>query len=125
MRRFKKHVEGYGLTLQQWRVIRALADESPLDSKTLSERCVILAPSLTRIFKTLAAKGLIHTVKTEDGRRHSVVLSKAGQGLFAEASVKSEEIYRDLEAGFGAENMAELLHLLEKLRNAAENLGES
>lgn len=125
MRRFKKHVEAYGLTLQQWRVIRALADESPLDSKTLVERCVIMAPSLTRIFRTLSAKGLIHTIKTEDGRRHSVALSQRGQDIFDEASIKSEEIYRDIEAGFGADNMADLLRLLEKLRESAEGLEEN
>lgn len=123
MRRFKKHVEQYGLTLQQWRVLRALADESPLDSKTLSERCVILAPSLTRIFKTLASKGLIHTVKTEDGRRHSIVLSKEGQDLFNAASVHSEAIYKDIENSFGVENMSELLRLLDMLREAAESTG--
>ncbi|MBL4811600.1 MAG: homoprotocatechuate degradation operon regulator HpaR [Rhodobacteraceae bacterium] len=119
MRRFKGHVESYGLTLQQWRVIRALADDSPLDSKTLSERCVILPPSLTRIFRTLSEKDLIHSVKTEDNRRHLVVLSKKGLDLFEEASVGSEAIYRDIEARFGMDNMTELLRLLDELRNAA------
>jgi|TARA_R110002126_G_scaffold86592_1_gene209032 homoprotocatechuate degradation regulator HpaR len=120
MRPFKEHVENYGLTLQQWRVIRALADDSPLDSKTLAERCVILAPSLSRIFKSLTEKGLIHTVKTEDARRHSVVLSREGQALFAQASVRSEEIYRRLEAAYGTDKMSELLTLLRDLRQVAE-----
>jgi len=119
MRRFKKHVESFDLTLQQWRVIRCLADESPLDSKTISERCVILAPSLTRIFKALREKSLVHSVKADDGRRHSLVLSAKGQRVFREASVHSEEIYRDIEDNFGAENMAELLRLLVLLREAA------
>lgn len=120
MRPFKEHVESYGLTLQQWRVIRALADDSPLDSKTLSERCVILAPSLSRIFKSLSDKGLIHTVKTKDARRHSVVLSKEGQRLFADASKRSEDIYRRLEQAYGTERMSELLELLRDLRTVAE-----
>lgn len=121
MRPFKEHVESYGLTLQQWRVIRALADDAPLDSKTLSERCVILAPSLSRIFKALTEKGLIHTVKTGDARRHSVALSDAGQALFDKASTRSEEIYRRLEAAYGADKMADLLSLLRDLRAAAED----
>ena len=121
MRPFKEHVEGYGLTLQQWRVIRALADDSPLDSKTLSERCVILAPSLSRIFKSLTEKGLIQTVKTEDARRHSVELSSAGQALFDEASIRSEEIYRKLERAYGTEKMSQLLALLGELRTVAED----
>ena len=119
MRPFKAHVESYGLTLQQWRVIRALADDSPLDSKTLSERCVILAPSLTRISRTLSQKGLIETVKSSDARRHSVALSPAGRALFAEASKRSEEIYHRLESAFGDEKMNELLTLLGELRDTA------
>lgn len=51
MRRFKPHVDAHGLTIQQWRVIRTLADGGPLDSNTLAARCVILPPSLTRIFR--------------------------------------------------------------------------
>ncbi|MDK3019766.1 homoprotocatechuate degradation operon regulator HpaR [Pseudodonghicola flavimaris] len=120
MRPFKDHVESYGLTLQQWRVLRALADDSPLDSKTLSERCVILAPSLSRIFRTLLDRGLIHTVKSKDARRHSVILSREGAALFEEASRRSEEIYRRLEAAYGTEKMSQLLTLLGELREVAE-----
>lgn len=122
MRRFNKHVASYDLTLQQWRVIRALADEEPLDSKTLSERCVILAPSLTRIFKTLANKGLIHSLKTEDVRRHSIVLTKKGRELYHEASVKSESIYQEIEQAFGHDNMGELLRLLDLLCDSTDSL---
>lgn len=125
MRRFKKHVESYDLTLQQWRVIRALADESPLGSKALSDRCVIMAPSLSRIFRTLKNKGLIHAVKTDDRRERSVALSDNGHQIFKEISVKSEAIYRDIESRFGAKNMAELLDLLEQLREAADSTSET
>ncbi|WP_298500159.1 homoprotocatechuate degradation operon regulator HpaR [uncultured Maritimibacter sp.] len=120
MRPFKEHVENYGLTLQQWRVIRALADESPLDSKTLSERCVILAPSLSRIFKALSDKGLIETVASSDARRHLVALTPAGGSLFEKASLRSEEIYRRLEEAYGTERMSDLLSLLRDLRTVAE-----
>lgn len=94
---------------------------APLDSKTLAERCFILAPSLSRIFKSLTEKGLIHTVKTEDARRHSVILSRKGQALFDEASIRSEEIYRKLEIAYGAEKMSQLLTLLGELRIVAED----
>lgn len=124
MRRFKVVVDSYGLTLQQWRVVRALFDESPLDSKTLSERCVILPPSLTRIFRTLTSKGLVHTIKTDDARKHSVILSEEGRALFNEASRESELIYQELETAFGSDNMAELLRLLDLLRETADGLPE-
>lgn len=120
MRPFREHVESFGLTLQQWRVIRALADEAPLDSKTLSERCVILAPSMSRILRALTEKDLIRPVATIDARRHLVELSEQGRALFEAASVRSEDIYRRLEAAYGTERMSELLTLLQDLRSVAE-----
>ncbi|MFV0472864.1 MAG: homoprotocatechuate degradation operon regulator HpaR [Pikeienuella sp.] len=122
MRRFKPHVDAHGLTIQQWRVIRALADSGPLDSKTLSVRCVILAPSLTRIFRALEAKGLIREAPTEDARRHAVDLTDAGAALYREMAGTSEAIYREIEHAFGAEKMERLLALLTDLRQVTEAL---
>lgn len=123
MRRFKPHVDAHGLTIQQWRVIRALADSGPLDSKTLAARCVILPPSLTRIFRALQGKGLIRPAPTTDARRHAVDLTAAGQALYAEMAVTSEAIYRELEEAFGADQMERLLDLLSELRRVAEAIG--
>lgn len=122
MKKFRHHVASYDLTLQQWRVIRALADEDGLDSKTLSERCVILTPSLTRIFKALTARGLIEAVGSDDGRRTCYRLTAAGRALYEEASVESERIYARIEAAFGSDNMAELLRLLDLLRETTDSL---
>ena len=124
MRRFKGHVDAHGLTLPQWRVIRALADGGTLDARTLADRCVILPPSLTRIFRTLSEKGLIETVETLDARRHSVKLTAAGETLYAAMAGRSEAIYAELEAAFGSAEMAELLRLLTRLRETAEAMPE-
>ncbi|MEX2519202.1 MAG: homoprotocatechuate degradation operon regulator HpaR [Paracoccaceae bacterium] len=122
MRRFKPHVDGHGLTIQQWRVVRALADAGPLDSKALSSRCVIMAPSLTRIFRALESKGLIREEPSADARRHVVGLTKAGRTLYNRMSKTSEAIYREIEEAFGAHRMAQLLTLLRDLRETADAL---
>ena len=59
---FREHVAAAGLTLQQWRVIRALAGGHELDTTTLSDRCVILPPSLSRILRFLATEQLVENV---------------------------------------------------------------
>jgi len=59
---FRDHVAAGGLTLTQWRVIRALAGGTELDTTTLAHRCVILAPSLTRLLKTPEGRGLLEKV---------------------------------------------------------------
>jgi homoprotocatechuate degradation regulator HpaR len=125
MRRFKPHLDGYGMTVQQWRIIRALADHGPLDASRLSERCVILPPSLTRIFKTLTAKGLIEPIADPDGRRHTVALTASGRELYETMAPTSEAIYKDLEAAFGPGDMEQLLDLLTRLRDVAHSLPET
>ena len=125
MRRFKPHVDAHGLTIQQWRVIRALADSGPLDSKTLAARCVIMPPSLTRIFRALEARGLIRAEASEDARRHVVALTDAGRALHDRMAGASESIYAGIEAAFGAAKMAALLALLVELREVVEAMPES
>lgn len=122
MRRFKPHVDAHGLTLPQWRVIRALADAGPLDQAALADRCAILPPSLSRIFRALTARGLIEPAPAEDGRRRPIRLTAAGRALYADMAGASEAIYRELEAAFGAERMTLLLDLLADLRRTAERL---
>lgn len=122
IRKFRRHLDEHDMTLQQWRVIRALADEPGLDSKTLSDRCVILTPSLTRIFRALSARGLIRAIGAEDARRRCYDLTPEGQRLYDTVSVRSEQIYEEIEAAFGRDNMAELLRLLDLLRATTDKL---
>jgi homoprotocatechuate degradation regulator HpaR len=122
MRRFKRFADAHDLTLPQWRVLRALADGEPLDAGTLCQRCVILPPSLTRILRALAERGLITQVPCTDARRHMVRLTPQGQGLFERLVGQSEGTRREIETAFGPERMQVLLDLLNDLREITENL---
>jgi len=125
MRRFKRFSDAENLTLPQWRVIRALSDGEPLDAGTLCQRCVILPPSLTRILRALAERGLITQVASSDARRHTVTLTPAGAALFKRLVVQSEGIRHRIDATFGEERMQELLDMLNDLRVVAETLPEA
>ena len=114
--RFRGHVQDHGLTLEQWRVLRALAEHEQLDTRSLSTLCVLLPPSLSRILKTLEAKGLI-TVSTGKDRRHRFSqLTPAGRTLFEDMAAKTLHIHRDIEAAFGAEKLRALITLLDDLQ---------
>jgi homoprotocatechuate degradation regulator HpaR len=121
-RYFKPYIDCHDLTMPQWRVLRALAEEEGLDARTLSERCVILPPSLTRIFRSLTQRGLISQVECTDARRHRVMLTEAGRALFEEVVEESEPDYQRLAKAFGAERLDSLLNLLSELRDTVEAL---
>ena len=120
MRKFRPVVDAHGLTLPQWRVIRALADEGALDASALCDRCVILAPSLTRIMKTLKSNGLIDAENASDARRRVITLTDSGRRVFEAVTKDASGIYDEIEDRFGEANMAELIRLLRELRDAVD-----
>jgi homoprotocatechuate degradation regulator HpaR len=122
MRLFKRYIDAHDLTMPQWRVLRALAEADSLDAKTLSERCVILPPSLTRIFRSLTQRGLIQPVECNDARRHMVALTDLGRELFEEVLAEADPDYVRLAAAFGPERLDLLLELLADLRETVHHL---
>lgn len=125
MRKFKPQVDALDLTMQQWRVIRALAENDSLAATELSERCVILPSSITRILNSLIKKGYITETAHPDGRRRAVGLTPAGMRIYRQMAMKSEAIYRVIEERFSRENMELLLTLLAQLRVAADEIPAS
>ncbi|MCC5959259.1 MAG: homoprotocatechuate degradation operon regulator HpaR [Rhodobacteraceae bacterium] len=121
-RLFKPFIDLHDLTMPQWRVLRALAEADALDARTLSERCVILPPSLTRIFRAMTLRGLIRQVECADARRHMVAITDTGRALFEQVLQESEPDYTRLAAAFGPERLDMLLDLLNELRDTAQGL---
>ena len=125
MRLFKPHVDAAGMTLEQWRVVRALAESGGLDAREIAERCAILPPSLSRILPALETKGLLTRSRDpNDGRRSVIDLTREGAALFQRIAPHSEAAYQRLETAFGEENLAKLLENLDDLRAAAAQLAD-
>lgn len=123
MRLFKPQVDAAGLTLPQWRVIRALAEDGEHDATDLAEQCAVLPPSMSRILATLEAKGLLARGREgADGRRLNIRLTEAGREVFDEIAPHSEQSYRELETAFGEARLGQLLNELSELREAAASL---
>jgi homoprotocatechuate degradation regulator HpaR len=122
MRKFKPHVDALGLSLPQWRVIRALAENDTLPASELADKCAVLPSSMTRILNSLIERSLVEPAHDADGRRRSVKLTKAGTAIYSQMAEKSEGIYRAIEQRFSTEKMADLLELLGQLKEAADGL---
>ncbi len=120
LRPFRAHLDAHGLTVQQWRVIRALAEGEALTPTELAERCVLLTPSLTRMLKAMTERGLVAPAPDSDARRRRVTLTDAGRALYERAAVQSRDVYQRIEAAFGADRMELLLDLLTDLRDSVD-----
>ena len=120
--KFKRHTDAVGLSQPQWRVIRTLAADAPLDVRTLADRCALLQPSVSRLLKSLEDRGLIETVAGGDARRRVLALTDRGQQVFERVAVVSEAVYLDLEAAYGREDLRVLIAMLHRLREVAEDL---
>lgn len=119
MDRFRRMLRRNGLTEQQWRVIRVLAERDSLEVSNLARHSFLLPPSLSRILKFLTGKGLVRRRAVDnDQRRVEVSLSGAGRRLFRQIAPRSEAIYRDIEQSFGDERLEQLYALLSDLQDA-------
>ncbi|MBL4764659.1 MAG: homoprotocatechuate degradation operon regulator HpaR [Colwellia sp.] len=115
---FRPILKEISLTEQQWRIIRALNEFGPLESKQLAECCCILSPSLTGIIKRLEQQNFIQRQKSSDDQRRVLLsLTDHAQKVFDEVSPRFEERYSKMTERFGEEKMQEFKELLTLMAN--------
>lgn len=102
-----------GITEQQWRVLRVLAEYGPQSSSTLANRASLLFPSLTRIAQTLHTKGFITISRDEDDRRKQMIdITDSGQKIIDDKAHQALEIVADIKQKIGEEKYEALLDTL-------------
>jgi len=105
-----------GVTEQQWRVLRVLEEEGPLEPTRIADRACLLLPSLTRILQKLEEKGLISRKSDpQDRRRQIVSVSDAGLQIIQGNLDASMRLTEHLRTQFGPEKYETLLDLLNDL----------
>ena len=113
MARFRPVLREHGLTEQQWRVIRVLADNEGIDASEVAARSYLLAPSLTRILQFLEKEDLVVRAADRNDQRRSVLkLTRKGRKVFDRVGPDSERQYEEIEAEFGRERLEQLYALL-------------
>lgn len=106
-------LEDTGLTEQQWRVLRVLAEHGSQDASTLATRACLLFPSLTRIAQNMQGKGLITQVQdARDRRRQIITITDAGQDIIDRNTAQAADIVREFKSTLGEANYERLLDLL-------------
>lgn len=119
MARFRPVLASHGTNEQQWRVLRVLAEAGPLDATEVAARANILAPSLTRMIRSLVQRGFLTRLRDQtDGRRAVLDLTPAARAFIHEVAPHGEAVYAEIEAAFGADRMNDLVALLNDLTAA-------
>ncbi|SMY09331.1 Transcriptional regulator HosA [Flavimaricola marinus] len=110
-----------GLTEQQWRVLRVLSEFGPQDATELSERACLLLPSLTRMVRSMAEKGLITREQDQsDRRRQMLAITDAGQRIIDDNYEQGLRVVEGFKARLGEDKYEQLLDLLELFSDPPE-----
>ncbi|MCX7892525.1 MAG: homoprotocatechuate degradation operon regulator HpaR [Burkholderiales bacterium] len=113
---FRPILNHFGLTEQQWRVIRALAEAGPMEPNRIAETCQILGPSLAGVLARMEELGLVARRRLEaDQRRVRVSLTAKSRALFAHVAPLVEAQYRELESAVGKQAIAQAYRTLDRL----------
>jgi len=116
MERFRPLLTANGLTEQQWRVIRALTENGPMEPRQISDICTISSPSMAGVLARMEALELITKERfADDQRRILVSLTKKSVGLVRVISKDLEARYRELERTVGPEVVERVYRAIDDL----------
>jgi DNA-binding MarR family transcriptional regulator len=110
-----------GMSVERWRILRALDDGHGHSMSDLAEAVLMPHPTLTKAIDRLIDDALVYRRQDEaDRRRVAVFLADRGRRAIVAADRLAEEHHRAIEASFGQQRterlMAELSRLVESLR---------
>lgn len=114
--RFRPIISHFGLTEQQWRVIRALSEHEEMEPRQICEACQILSPSLTGVLARMEELGLVKRERMADDQRRVLVrLTPKSEDIALRIAPLIEAQYKVVEAHLGAELIGEIYALLDRL----------
>ena len=114
--RFRPLLKANGLSEQQWRILRALADDGPMEPRQIVQRCGISSPSLAGILARMDEMGWVRRERFEhDARRILVTPEPKSRALVKRLAPQIESIYRDIETAAGREFTHSLYRALDAL----------
>jgi homoprotocatechuate degradation regulator HpaR len=113
---FRPGLREKGLTDQQWRVLRVLAEEGECDVSTIAQGAYLLGPSLSGVLTRMERDGLIvRAADSEDARRQVIRASSKGKRLVAKLAESIEAHYISMEAALGKARLMQLYGLLDEV----------
>lgn len=116
MRYFRPHLKKYGLTEQQWRVIRALDTHGEMEVGRLADVSSIVGPSLSGVLERMERDDLITRFRVSTDQRKVIVeLTEKSKELIDSMQKSIDKQYQVLEKMVGLESLISLYGLLDEL----------
>jgi homoprotocatechuate degradation regulator HpaR len=116
MPRFRRIFNEFGLTEQQWRVLRVLWEHEDIAFRELAEATLIPAPSLVGVIDRLSREGLVGRRRSEADRRNVFVhATTEGRDLHRRVRPRVDEAYADLRGSIDKQEWSTLLKGLERI----------
>lgn len=122
---FRPMLNDIGVTDQQWRIIRLLAEHGIMDFQDLAKQACILRPSLTGILTRLEKLNYVVRLKpSNDQRRVFLKLTNEGEHLYENLCKAIDARYKRLEEQFTHEKLKQLGQLLKEFTDIAIDKNE-
>ncbi|MEJ2864725.1 MarR family winged helix-turn-helix transcriptional regulator [Actinomycetospora flava] len=114
--RLEEALRGVGSSLDQWRILRLLAERGGCPMNVVAEHVLLLAPKLSKLVDRMVSANLVLRRRdVEDRRRVLIVVSARGRRALAEWDEVTADVrgqFRDL-LGADAEQFEALLRRLQ------------
>lgn len=118
---FRPIISKFGLTDQQWRILRVLDLQGQAEPRDLCELCQISSPSMTGVLKRMEELNLIQrSAVAGDQRRVMIGFSEHGNALMAEMAPLIDAQYRHIEEAYGLSAIENLIMALEQFNQVRE-----
>lgn len=115
MAHFRPILNHFGLSEQQWRILRALDEYGQLEPREICDMCQISSPSMAGILTRMESAGLIERDGIPgDLRRVIVHLSQKGTKLLGKIGPLIDKQYANIEQACGKQIFADLFTVLDK-----------
>ncbi len=124
MPRFRQIFSEFGLTEQQWRVLRVLWQHEQIAFCELADLTLIPPPSLVGVVDRLTKSGLARRRRSiSDRRKVFVQATSKGQALEAKVRPRVDKAYAELRSSVNAKTWDALIAGLEQISTIDDEAG--
>lgn len=114
MSHFRPILKHYGLTDQQWRILRVLDEHGQLESHEICTQCQMVSASMAGVLARMERMALLERQRqSTDQRRVVVRLAPKGRQLVSEMAPLIDQQYQHLEDALGAQVFTQVFTSLE------------